>query len=230
MGFYGIDYWYIILVVPALLISLAAQVFVKSAFNKQSKIRNNRGITGAYAAQCVLMNNGITDVTIVRCKGNLTDNYNPTNKVLSLSESVYGSASVAAVGIACHEAGHAVQHAKNYFPNKVRSSLVPVCNVGSKLSLPLIIIGILLSFETLVYAGIILYSLITLFQLVTLPVEFDASHRAIKAIEGYGMLGDDELPGAKKVLTAAALTYVAALITSFANLLRLVLRYSGRRR
>ncbi len=230
MGYYGIDFYYILLVLPALLLATWAQVKVKSTYKKYNRVRNIRGITGAYAAQCVLMYYGITDVYIQQIGGNLTDNYNPTTKVLSLSRDVYSGDSIAAVGIACHEVGHAIQHAHGYLPNRIRSSLVPVCNVGSTIGLPMAIIGYFLGFGPLIYAGLILYGLVALFQFVTLPVEFDASKRALKAIEERGLLYDDEKDGAKKVLRAAALTYVTSLIVSLANLLRFVLRFTNNRR
>ncbi len=224
------DYYYIILVVPALIISLIAQVKVKSTFSKMSKIRSVRGITGVQAAQSILTYYGITDVRIERVAGNLSDHYDPRTKVIRLSDSVYGSDSVAAIGVACHEAGHAAQHAENYIPIKIRNTILPVCNVGSTLGLPLAVIGYFLGFEPLVAIGLLLYSFITVFQLVTLPVEFNASRRAVKVIEENGMLYEDEIGSAKKVLVSAALTYVAALLVSIANLLRFILRFSNRRR
>lgn len=230
MGFLYYDFYYLILVVPAMLISLWAQFNIKSTYRKQGKILNARGITGAQAAQAVLNYYGIHDVMIRPIKGTLTDNYNPSNKVLSLSQGVFDSTSIAAVGIACHEVGHAIQHDCGYMPIRLRTALVPVCNVGSTIGLPLAIIGYFLGFSPLVSVGLILYSLIAVFQFVTLPVEFNASRRALHAIEECGLLADSENDGAKKVLTAAALTYVAALIVSLANLLRFFIRFSGRKR
>lgn len=224
------DYYYIILVIPALIISLIAQVKVKSTFSKMSKIRSVRGITGVQAAQSILTYYGISDVRIERVAGNLSDHYDPKTKVIRLSDSVYGSDSVAAIGVACHEAGHAAQHAENYIPIKIRNTILPVCNIGSTLGLPLAIIGYFLGFEPLVAIGLLLYSFIALFQLVTLPVEFNASRRAVKVIEENGMLYEDEIGSAKKVLVSAALTYVAALLVSIANLLRFILRFGNRRR
>ncbi len=224
------DYYYIILVIPALIISLIAQVKVKSTFSKMSKIRSVRGITGVQAAQSILTYYGISDVRIEQVAGNLSDHYDPKTKVIRLSDSVYGSDSVAAIGVACHEAGHAAQHAENYIPIKIRNTILPVCNIGSTLGLPLAIIGYFLGFEPLVAIGLLLYSFIALFQLVTLPVEFNASRRAVKVIEENGMLYDDEIGSAKKVLVSAALTYVAALLVSIANLLRFILRFGNRRR
>lgn len=224
------DYYYVILVIPAVILALFAQINVKSTYKRMSKIRSIRGITGVYAAQSILSFYGIHDVTIRRCKGNLTDNYNPRNKTLNLSEGVYDSDSIAAVGIACHEVGHAVQHAQGYAPIKIRNAIVPVCNIGSAIGLPIAIAGYFLGFQPLVSIGLLLYALIAVFQFVTLPVEFNASRRAIKAIEENGLLYDDETDGARKVLRAAAMTYVAALIVTLANVLRFVLRFSGRSR
>ena len=233
---YGIDIYYILLVIPAFLLSLWAQARVKGTYRKMSGMRNSRNLTGAQAASRVLYEHGITDVTIEHVSGELTDHYDPRSNVIRLSDGVFDDVSVAAVGIACHEAGHAVQYAKGYTPIKIRNSILPVCNFGSRFGLPLAIIGLFLwnswgiVGRYLFWAGILLYSLVALFQLVTLPVEFDASHRALAAIESTGMLVGDEYNGAKKVLTAAALTYVAALAVSLANLLRLILRNTNRRR
>lgn len=230
MGWLYFDQYYLLLVVPAMIIALIAQINVKSTYSKMSKIRNIRGITGVEAAQAVLTYYGITDVTIQRCPGTLSDNYNPRNKTLNLSQGVYDSDSIAAVGIACHEVGHAIQHATGYAPIKIRNFLVPVCNIGSSLGLPLAIIGYVMGFEPLISIGLILYSFIAVFQFITLPVEFNASSRAMAAIEERGLLYDDETGKARKVLSAAAMTYVASLIVSLANLLRLVLRFGNRRR
>ncbi len=224
------DYWYIILVIPAMLIAALAQFKVKSTYKKYSKVLNSRNITGAYAAQAVLLHYGITDVRIQQIAGSLTDNYNPKTKVISLSEGVYGSSTVAAVGIACHEAGHAAQHATDYIPIKLRNSIIPVCNVGSTIGLPLAIIGYFLGFGLLVKIGLLLYSAIFIFQLVTLPVEFNASRRAMKVIEETGLLYDDEANGAKKVLASAAMTYVASMVVALANLLRFILRLTANNR
>lgn len=227
-GFF-IDYYYIILVIPAMLISLWAQFKVKSTYKKYSGISNSKNITGAYAAQAVLTHYGITDVRIERVAGTLSDHYDPRSKVIRLSEGVYSSNSIAAIGIACHEAGHAAQHAQNYVPIKVRNSLIPICNIGSTLGVPLAIFGYILGFEPLISIGLLLYAAITVFQLVTLPVEFNASRRALRVIDETNLLYDDESGGAKKVLTAAAMTYVAAMLVSLANLLRLILRFNRRR-
>lgn len=224
---YGIDIWYILLVVPAFILALAAQVKVKGTYKKMSQVRNSRGLTGAQAAARVLFEHGVTDVRIERVAGTLTDHFDPRDKVIRLSEGVFDSPSVAAVGIACHEAGHAVQYAKSYAPIRVRNAILPVCNIGSRFGIPLAVIGLIIGSvigSYLFWAGILLYSLVALFQLVTLPVEFDASRRALRAIDSTGMLAGDEYKGARKVLSAAAMTYVAALAVSLANLLRLILR------
>ena len=229
MPFFFYDYYYIILVIPAMLLALWAQFKVKSTYGKFAKVGNTRGITGAYAAQAVLTHYGIRDVRIEQVSGKLSDHYDPKAKVIRLSTEVYGGSSIAAVGIACHEAGHAAQHAENYVPIKVRNTLVPVCNIGSTLGVPLALVGYFLGFEPLITIGLLLYAAISVFHLVTLPVEFNASNRAIKVIEETGLLYDDETGGAKKVLKAAAMTYVASLIVALANLLRLVLRFNNRR-
>ena len=229
MSFMGFDPLYFLLVVPCIIISLIAQQKVKSTYNKFSAVNNARGITGAQAAQNILDYYGIYDVQIRMISGTLTDNYNPKTKIISLSSAVYNGTSVAAVGIACHEAGHAAQHAQAYAPIKLREAIIPVCKIGSTISVPLIMLGYILGFGILVYAGIFLYAGLFIFQLVTLPVEFNASGRALKVIGETNMLYDDELNGAKKVLSAAAMTYVAALLTSLAQLMRLLLLY-GRRR
>ncbi len=230
MGWLYYDYYYILLVVPMLLLSLIAQGMVKSAFNKQSKIIASRGLTGEQAAARILYHYGINDVRIERSTGGkLSDHFDPKSNVIRLSDGVYNSASVAAIGVACHEAGHAAQHAEGYLPIKIRNSILPLCNIGSRLGLPLAILGFFLGFEPLVSIGLLLYALIAVFQFATLPVEFNASKRALKVIEETGLLADDELGGAKKVLTAAAMTYVTALLVSLANLLRFVLRFSSRR-
>ena len=228
---YGFDIWYILLVVPAFIFALVAQAKVKGTYKKMSQVRNSRGLTGAQAASRVLFEHGVTDVRIERVAGTLTDHYDPRDNVIRLSEGVYDSASVAAVGIACHEAGHAVQYAKNWAPIRVRNAILPVCNIGSRFGLPLAIIGLILVYQLdspigsmIFWAGILLYALVALFQIVTLPVEFDASRRALRAIDSTGMLAGDEYRGARQVLTAAAMTYVAALAVSLANLLRLILR------
>ncbi len=227
-GYYGIDYTYLILVVPALIISLIAQFRVKSAFSRYSQERCVSGLTGAETARRILALNGINDIRIEHISGDLTDHYSPTEKVIRLSDSVYNAQTIAAVGVAAHECGHAVQYAVGYAPIKLRNAIIPVTNIGSTLSFPILLIGLLLNFQTLVLVGIALFSLVTLFQLITLPVEFDASRRALKTIDERGMLTQEEYAGAKKVLSAAAMTYVAALLTSLAQLIRLLILF-GRR-
>ncbi len=223
------DRYYFLLVIPAMLVALAAQARVKSAYNKYSKLISARGITGAQAAARVLYHYGIKDVRIVQVEGRLSDHYNPKTNEIGLSNGVYSSSSVAAIGIACHEAGHAAQHASNYAPIKIRNAILPVCNIGSTLGLPLALLGYFMGFEPLISIGLLLYALIAVFQLATLPVEFNASRRALKVIDETGMLAGDELSAAGKVLRAAAMTYVAALVVSLANLLRLFLRFGNRR-
>ena len=235
--YYGYDWTYFVLVLPTLLFALWAQARVNSTFNKYSRVRNMRGMTGAQAAQAVLSANGVYGVRIERISGNLTDHYDPKSNVIRLSDSVYDAPTPAAVGVAAHEAGHAVQYAQNYAPIKIRAAIVNVTNIGSRLSLPLIIIGLLLMsvsglgefFYYVALAGALCYGLCVIFQLVTLPTEFNASHRALKAIEGSSLLTDEEQKGAKKVLTAAALTYVAALATALAQFVRLLTIVNRRR-
>ena len=229
MPYFYFDYYYLILVVPALLLAIWAQVQVKTTYRKYSRVPNSRGMTGAYAAQAVLNFYGITDVRIERVSGNLTDHYDPRSKVIRLSDGVYNSSNVAAIGIACHEAGHAAQHAENYAPIKIRNAIIPVCNIGSTIGIPLALIGWIFSFSILIYVGLGLYAAVFIFQVATLPVEFNASRRAIRVIDETQLLRDDEIGGAKKVLAAAAMTYVASMIVSLANLLRLLLRFSNRR-
>ena len=235
--YYGFDWTYFVLVLPTLLFALWAQAHVNSTFKKYSRVRNMRGMTGAQAAQAVLSANGVYGVRIERISGNLTDHYDPKSNVIRLSDSVYDAPTPAAVGVAAHEAGHAVQYAKNYAPIKFRAAIVNVTNIGSRLSLPLIIIGLLLMsvsgmgefFYYVALAGALCYGLCVIFQLVTLPTEFNASRRALKAIEGSSLLTDEEQKGAKKVLTAAALTYVAALATALAQFVRLLTIVNRRR-
>ncbi len=228
--FYGFDIYYFILIIPALLFGLWAQSQVNNNFAKYSQVRTMRGMTGAEAAQYILNQNGIYDVAVCHISGHLSDNFNPKNKTINLSDSVYNSTSIAAIGVAAHEAGHAVQHAVNYKPIKIREMIIPVTQIGSWLYLPIIFIGFLFSSQYLVNLGIILFSTLAIFQLVTLPVEFNASDRAIRTLSQSGILYGEEINGAKKVLRAAALTYVAALVSSLAQLLRLILIFGGRRR
>lgn len=229
LGFFY-DYYYVVLVIPALIVAVIARIKVKSTFDKYAGIRNTRGVSGARAARETLARYGVFDVKIEETPGILTDHYDPKSKTIRLSGAVYSGTSISAVGTACHEAGHAAQHAENYIPIKVRNSLIPVCNVGSALGLPLALFGYFFSFRPLIATGLLLYAAIVLFQVVTLPVEFDASRRAIKAIDETGLLYDEEIAGAKKVLTAAAMTYVASTLVALANLLRLVLRFNARNR
>lgn len=233
LGNFMYYYWdptYILVIIGAVL-SLAASSKVKSTFAKYSRVRSGTGMTGAEAAKRVLNSAGIYGVRIEKVAGELTDHYDPRSKVLRLSESVYNSNSIAAVGVAAHECGHAIQDDRGYVPLVLRSTLVPVASFGSKLSFPLIILGVILGFFTpLIYIGIIMFSLAVLFQLITLPVEFNASKRAVEILDQTGILYGDEIKGTKKVLSAAALTYVASAAASVLMLLRLVLLYGGRGR
>ena len=230
MLFRSFDPTYILIIIAAI-ISLIAQWRVNSAFSKYSRVASMSGMTGAQAARMILQSNGINDVSVQRISGKLTDHYNPSTKVLNLSESVYGSTSVAAIGVAAHECGHAIQHARGYFPLSLRTALVPVANIGSQLSWVFIIVGAILSFnQTLITIGIIMFSAAVLFQLVTLPVEFNASARALEQLESNGILYRDEVSQTRKVLSAAALTYVAAAATAILQLLRLIILFGGRGR
>ena len=228
--FYDPTYFWVLI---GVILSLVASARVKSTFNRYSQMRNSRGMTGAQAAEQVLHGAGIYDVRIEHVRGNLTDHYDPRNKVLRLSDSVYGQTSVAAVGVAAHECGHAIQHAKGYAPLRFRNVLVPVANFGAKIAWPLILIGLLINSESswlLMQAGIIAFSLAVLFQVVTLPVEFNASSRAIRVLADRGIMFGEEIVAAKKVLSAAALTYVAGAASSILQLLRLIILTGGRRR
>ncbi|MBQ7898078.1 MAG: zinc metallopeptidase [Clostridia bacterium] len=218
--FYSIDIW-IVPVIIAALWSMWASAKVNSTFKKFSKMSNSRGLTGADCAMAVLRAGGVNDVRVERVSGNLTDHFDPKAKVIRLSDSVFAATSVAALGVAAHEAGHAVQHSVGYFPMKIRSAIIPATQLGSNLALPLVLLGILFSFPTLAYLGVAFFGLSSLFQLVTLPVEFNASNRALEALKDGGILVGNEITSAKKVLSAAAMTYVAALAVSLANLLRL---------
>jgi len=219
---------YFLLLIPVMILSIWAQVQVSGNFKKYSRAFNRRRLTGAQAAEAVLRANGVHDVRITSTMGNLTDHYDPRDNTIYLSQSVYGSPTVAAVGVAAHEAGHAVQYAVGYTPIRLRSAIVPLTNLGSKFSFILLFAGMLLYSQSLFLVGILLFSLTTFFQLVTLPVEFNASHRALETIEEQRLLDGEELPGARKVLRAAALTYVAALLMSALQLLRYVLIFLGR--
>ena len=221
--FFYMDMYYLILVVPAFIFALIAQFRVKSTFSAYSRQRSHRGLTGEQAARQVLSYYGINDVEIEMVSGKLTDHYDPRDNVIRLSEDVYSSSSIASIGVACHEAGHAAQHAQGYVPIKIRNAILPVCNIGSKFGIPLAVIGLIFNSQPFVLIGLIFYAFVAVFQFVTLPVEFNASSRAIKVIDETGILSDEEATGAKSVLRAAAMTYVAALAVSIANLLRLFL-------
>ncbi len=215
---------------PLIILTLVVQTVMNSTFRKYGAIRNSRNLTGAQAAERVLMQNGVRGVRIERVAGNYSDHFDPRTNVIRLSDTVYNSNSIAAVGVACHEAGHAVQHAQNYLPNKIRSMILPAANVGSKLSWIFIVLGLITSaLQPLLYVGIILFSAAVLFTIATLPVEFNASSRALKCIKETGMLSDSEYTGAKRTLQAAAMTYVASAATSIAQLLRLILIANNRR-
>ncbi|MDD6202769.1 MAG: zinc metallopeptidase [Lachnospiraceae bacterium] len=231
-GYYGyyIDWTYILVLIGAVF-SMLASAKVNSTFNRYQKVRSMTGFTGAEAAERILQQNGIYDVSIEHVRGNLTDHYDPRNKVLRLSDATYSSQSVAAIGVAAHECGHALQHKEEYLPLKIRSAIVPAANIGSRLGIPIIILGVLLSYnQLLIQIGIWVFSLAVLFQIVTLPVEFNASHRALGMLNQYGILGSEELPKTRKVLTAAAMTYVAAAASSILQLLRLILLFGRRDR
>ncbi len=236
---YGFDYTYIIFVLPAILLSIIAQISVKGSFARYNKVLSQRGLTGAQAAQLLLQQNGIHDVRIAHISGSLTDNYNPSNKVLSLSNSTYNSTSIAAIGVAAHETGHAIQHATGYKALALRSTLVPAANIGSRFGPTLAILGIIFGNTTkaaevfsiaqlITNIGIILFGVAVLFYLVTLPVEFNASRRALKILKETNTLDKPELSGVRKVLSAAAMTYVASALTAIGSLLRLIFLSSSR--
>ena len=233
--YYGFDWTYLYLVLPCVLLSLWASSNVNSTFKKYSRQFSRRGLTGAEAAQRVLSSNSVHGVRIERVSGNLTDHFDPKTNVIRLSDSVYSSTSTAAIGVACHEAGHAVQYATDYAPIKLRAAIIPLTNFGSRIAMPLILAGIVFSAmgafsDTLVYLGIACFGFSLVFQLVTLPVEFNASRRALKTIEETGILTEEEQYGAKKTLKAAAMTYVAATAVALAQLLRLIALFGNRRR
>lgn len=219
-----------ILVIIGMVISMAAQAYVKSTFSKFDQIKSRNSVTGTQAAQYILQNQGITDVGVQGIAGDLTDNYNAGTKILSLSQATAQSTSVAAIGVAAHECGHAVQDAKNYLPLRLRAAIVPVANIGSTLAFPIIILGVFMSAPKLITLGLIAFSLALVFQLVTLPVEFDASRRALNILSEGGLLTEEEVPMARKVLIAAALTYVAAAVSTFLQLLRLILLFGNNNR
>ena len=228
MFYYDPYYWMLLL--PAMAIAAIAQWKVSATFRRYSGVRSARGYTGAQAAEAVLRAHGVRDVRIERVSGHLTDHFDPRSNTIRLSDSVYGSASVAAMGVAAHEAGHAVQYAVGYGPIKLRNAIIPVCNLGSQLSMIFIVLGMILYIQPLFAVGILLFSRAVVVQLVTLPVEFNASRRALQTLESAHLLDGSELGGARKVLSAAAMTYVAALLVSVAQLLRFVLAFAGRRR
>lgn len=221
---------YVFLVLPAVIFALWASANVNMTFKKYAKVKAQCGWTGEMAARRILDANGLRDVRIEHISGNLTDHYDPRTNVIRLSDSVYSNNSAAAIGVAAHEAGHAVQYAVNYAPIHIRAAIIPVCNIGSNLAMPLVILGLLLGSYGLANIGVIAFGLATLFQLVTLPVEFNASARAMKALSESGYMTDTDLKASRKVLTAAALTYVAALAVSLANLLRLFILVNGSNR
>lgn len=228
--YYSMDWTYLLVIIGAVL-SMIASARVNSTFSKYARVRSMTGLTGAEAAQRILQYNGIYDVQIRQVSGSLTDHYDPRNKTLNLSDSVYGMCSVAAVGVAAHECGHAIQHKEHYGPLTIRSALVPAANIGSKLGIPIILLGILLSYnQVLIQIGIWVFSIAVLFQLVTLPVEFNASSRAVACLNSYGILHGEEVSSCRKVLKAAALTYVAAAASALLQLLRLILLFGRRNR
>ena len=233
--YYGFDWTYLVLVLPCILLSLWASSNVNSTFKKYSSQYSSRRLTGAEAAQRVLSANGVRGVRFERVSGNLTDHYDPKTNVIRLSDSVYSNTSTAAIGVACHEAGHAVQYAENYAPIKVRAAIIPLTNFGSKIAMPLILAGILMTFlgsfsDTLVYLGIAAFGMSLVSQIVTLPVEFNASRRAMAAIEQSNLLTAEEQRGARKTLRAAAMTYVAAMAVALAQLIRLIMIIGNNRR
>ena len=228
--YFFIDYWYIVLVLPVMIVSIIIQGVMRSTYKKYSNIYAGAGVTGAEMAQRVLSEHGVTDVAVAATGGELTDHYDPKRKVIMLSQEVYHGKSVSALGVACHEAGHAVQHAQSYLPLVARNSFVPVVNFCSGISWFVLIIGIFMQSDLMINLGIILFATAAIFQFITLPVEFNASRRAVASLRNSGRLSEEEIAGTKKVLTAAAMTYVAALAASLASLLRLILITRGNRR
>ena len=229
-GFYGFDIYYLVLVVPCVILAFWAQGKVKSTFSRYERVLSRRGLTGAQAAEAVLRQNGVTGVRIEWVAGKLSDHFDPRTNTTRLSNAVYASTSVASIGVAAHEAGHAVQYAVGYIPIRLRAAIIPATQLGSMAAFPLILLGLFMNSGWLIDVGILAFALSTVFQLVTLPVEINASRRALAAIEQGGLLAPDEYPMAKKTLTAAAMTYVAALAVSLAQLLRLLLIFGGRNR
>ena len=228
MHYYSFDWTYLLVIAGALL-SIIASFNVKASYNKYARVANMRGITGAEAAMRILEANHVRNVQVRHVSGELTDHYDPRSQTVNLSDSVYNSTSVAALGVAAHECGHVMQHETGYTPIKIRTALVPAANIGSRFGIYIVILGLILAFEPLTTIGIWVFSLAVLFQIVTLPVEFDASRRALSMLEGYGLMGQEEVGGARKVLTAAALTYVAAAASSVMQLVRLLIIRDRRR-
>lgn len=225
---YGMDPMYILVIIMAILCMVASHR-VNSVYRKYNRVRSMSGMTGAQVAMEILRHNGVSDVTVQHVPGDLTDHYDPRTRVVNLSDATYGSSSVAAIGVAAHECGHVMQHQNGYLPLQIRSALVPAANIGSKAGVPLIILGMFLSISPLISIGIWVFSLAVLFQVVTLPVEFDASHRALVMLEEYGILGNEEVADSRKVLSAAAMTYVASAAAAVVQLLRLVMLNNRRR-
>ena len=230
LGMYGFDMYYVVLVLPCVIFAMWAQWKVNSTFDRYSRVYSRRGLTAAQAAEAVLRANGVPGVAVEHIAGKLTDHYDPRANVIRLSDAVYRSSSVASIGVACHEAGHAVQYARNYAPIHLRAAIVPLTNIGSMMAMPLILLGFFINLSGLITLGIAAFGLSALFQLITLPVELDASRRALAAIEGSYLLEGDEVQMARKTLWAAAMTYVAALAVSLAQLLRLILIFGRRDR
>ncbi len=226
--YYGYNFSYLIILLPALLFALYAQFKVSSTVRKYSEVRNTRGLTGAEVARRILDHNGLYNIQVVHIAGNMTDNYNPKTGVVSLSDTTYASTSVAAIGIAAHECGHAVQYAQDYAPIRIRSMLVPVTNIGSSFGFIVLAVGLIFGNYYIAMFGVLLYCLMAVFQAVTLPVEFNASSRALRTLESEAILTENELPMARKVLSAAAMTYVASLVSTLATILRLLLIVGGR--
>jgi Zn-dependent membrane protease YugP len=224
----GADPMYLLVIIMAV-VCMIASYRVNSVYKRYNRIRSMSGMTGAQVAIEILRRNGVNDVSVQHVAGNLTDHYDPRTRVVNLSDATYGSNSVAAIGVAAHECGHVMQHQTGYLPLQIRSTLVPAANIGSKAGVPIIILGMILSFSPLITIGIVVFSLAVLFQLVTLPVEFDASHRALVMLEEYGILGPEEVDDSRKVLSAAAMTYVASAAAAVVQLLRLVLLNNRRR-
>ncbi len=230
MLYMPVDPLYLMLLIPVLIFTMVAQGMVQSRFKKYSQQRTVRGVTGAAAAEEILRRAGVHDVRVERVPGSLSDHFDPRTKTIRLSDSVYSAASVAAVGVAAHEAGHSLQYENGYILMKLRAAIIPVTNIGSRLAMPLALLGFLMQMPGLINIGILLFGTVVLFQLLTLPVEFNASRRAIRLLDESGLLYDDELPGAKKVLSAAAMTYVAALATALVQFIRLLSLSQRRRR